>query len=721
MKSGRRENSNRKEDLQDLRTDILYLNSYQSVVPLFLMAFLGAFSFRDILIQYSLYNQVLYIWFPAALFSFTLKLILTIIYHRKKVKNKKIWRKIFYLTSTMSGLVLGSLLFFLHNIENYSYIFFIIILLGALSSGSVSTHSTSMIAFSIFNGLSLLPFSIYFIFLNNGIHTIAGLMILLFLITIFITASRVNQILSKSLCYSLENETIIEKLSQSEEKFSKSFYSGIAPMAMLSFEDAKFIDVNDAMINLIKYPKKDIIGKTPFDLELYQRPEDTIYIITEAEKSGRVANREIALTTGDGKSIHCLITIESFMLNDSAIALVMLQDFTERLEYERQLMVERDKAEKAAGAKTRFLATMSHEIRTPMNSILGMTSLALVTENREERNEYLSVVKESGDYLLVLINDILDMSKLEAGEVKIDLIDTDIRVLTANIFRTLELLALSKKLRFTKKIDNDLPEYIKTAPERLRQILINLIGNAIKFTAEGGIEMRVSRSDGSGYKHDTDIREFIEFSVIDTGIGIPQNKQGIIFDSFTQADAATFRKYGGTGLGLSICKQLSRLMKGDIRVVSEPGKGSTFSFIIPLICGEKPAVEDIESAETHEHKDAMRILIAEDNLMNQKLIHAYMKKLGREYSITENGIETIEKLRNEKFDMVLMDLEMPVLDGYEAMKKIRAGEAGAGNSDIIIYAMSAHVLKDTITKCIEDGFSGYVTKPLDLKKLKKII
>jgi len=707
-------------DLEDLRTDILYINSFQSTVPLYIMAFLIVFLFRDILEQHNVYNQILYTWFPFAMFSFSLKVALAFVYQKRTGKDKKLWRKIFYITTAMSGLVFGSYLFFLQKIDNQSYIFFTILILGGLSSGSVSTHSTSITAFTIFNVLSLLPYAVYFIFSLQRDYTSVGLLIILFLITIFITAYRINKILTRSLGLSIQNDSIIEKLSQSEEKFSKSFHSGIAPMAMLRFDDGKFIDANDAMVNLIKYSREEFIGKSPYNLDLYQKTEDAIDIIVEASESGHVSNREITLKTADGKIKHCLVTIENFTLDNSVIALVMLQDFTERIEYEKQLKFERDRAETAARAKTQFLAAMSHEIRTPMNSILGMTSLALLSEKKEERNEYLQVVRDSGNYLLVLINDILDMSKLEAGKVEIDIIDTDVEKLITSVYRAMELLARSKKLTITKTIDPDVPEYIKSAPERLRQILINLIGNAIKFTPEGGIKINVSLSDGSGYNTNSDIRQFIGFSVTDTGIGIPEDKHELIFESFTQADASTFRKYGGTGLGLSICKQISRLMKGDIKVVSEPDRGSKFSFIVPLIAGEKPSTEFIESGNADEHRHLMNILIAEDNLLNQKLIEAYMKKLNKNYVIAENGVDAIEKLKNGKFDMVLMDLEMPELNGYDAMIKIRSGEAGADNSNIIIYAMSAHVLRETINKCIDDGFSGYIIKPLDLKKLENI-
>ena len=709
-----------KQDLSDLRTDILYMNSFQSTIPLLLMVLLITFFFQDILKQYRVYHEILFIWFPLSSGSFFIKLIIAYIYKKRTVKDKSFWRKIFHLTTFMSGLVFGSYLFFLQSIDNQTYILFIVLLLGAVSSGSVSTHSTSMTSFTIYNTLSLLPYSLYFIFSLKKDYTPVGFLILLFLGIIFITAYRVNKTLTHSLNLSLENESIIERLSQSEEKFSKSFYSGLAPMAMFRFDDGKIIDVNNAMINLLNYSREEIIGQSPYRLKIYQETEDAIDIIADALKSGHISNRELLLNTKDGKTRHCIVTIESYILDDSVIALLMLQDFTERFEHEKQLKFERDRAEQAASVKTQFLAAMSHEIRTPMNSILGMTDLAILTENNEERNEYLNVVKDSGNYLLVLINDILDMSKLEAGKVQIDLIDTDLNKIITSVYRAMELLVLSRKLTFTKNVSKDVPLYIKSAPERLRQILINLIGNAIKFTSEGGIHLNVSISDGRDYTHDSDSTEFIEFSVRDSGIGIPEDKHNLIFESFTQADASTFRKFGGTGLGLSICKQIIKLMKGDIKVDSVPGSGSTFRFVVPLIKGKKPSIENIEPCVNDNQNILNKILIAEDNLMNQKLIEAYMKKLERDYTIAENGVDVIEKLKKEKFDMVLMDLEMPVLDGYEAMKKIRSGEAGQENSDIIIYAMSAHVLKETINRCIDDGFSGYITKPLDLKKLKNI-
>lgn len=620
----------------------------------------------------------------------------------------------------MSGLVFGSYLYFLQRIDTQSYVVFTVFIIGSISSGSVSIHSTSMTAFTIYNMFSIVPYSIYFLFWGSGNYVYVGVLIIILLVSLYITAYQVNKMLSTSLELSLENKLIIDKLSQSEEKFSKSFYSGIAPMVMLRYDTVEFLDGNNAFFSLLEYSRNEIIGKTAYYFNKLQNNDDVLNLILESSKTGSVSGKEISLITSRGKIIHCLATVESFKVNTSVIALVMLQDFTDRIGYEKQLEFERDRAEEAANAKSRFLAAVSHEIRTPMNSILGMTNLALLSDSNREKNEYLGVVKDAGNYLLSLINDILDLSKIEAGKIQIDLINTDIHKLVEDVFRTMELLVLSKKLSFTKNISPDVPRYIKIAPDRLRQILINLIGNAIKFTNEGGITISVYLSEKRGAGQNSDAGS-IGFSVSDTGIGVPEDKYDIIFDSFTQADDGIFRKYGGTGLGLTISRQIIKAMNGDITVESKVGEGTTFRFFIPLYYGEKPSELGLEINDKRDPDVLRTILIAEDNIMNQKLIKAYMKKLGHNYTIVENGYDVLSKLKSEHYDMVFMDLELPDMNGYDAMKQIRSGAAGDRNTNIIIYAMSAHVLKNTINKCIDEGFSGYITKPLDLKRLKEII
>jgi len=708
-----------REQLRELKLDILYQNSYQSSILLIVLAVLIASFYRaeDVNINYTI---IIYkVWLPSVISVFLIKLIAAVIYKRKKFRsdNPQFWRSLFYATTVLTGISIGSSIFFVSSMTNEVNKIFILLLISATCSGSVSVLATSLLSFAIFNSLALIPYIFYYIISDNSDFRIVGYLIILFLAIISITAYRINRSLGRSLSLKIENDLIIEKLTQTEDKFAKSFYSGIAPMAMIDYRTAKIIDANNSLLELLEYSREDIIGKTPYDLNLNDKPGDLIDIVVEAVEKKHLFNREVTLRTVSGSIKHCFITIETFTVDNSTIVYVMLQDFTERLEYEKKLEIERERAEQAAEAKSKFLASMSHEIRTPMNSVLGMTNLALLTDNENERREYLETVKDSAEYLLTLINDILDLSKIESGKIEIDLIDTDLHTLIESVYRLMNIHAINRKLILKTEINKNVPQYIKTAPERLKQILINLIGNALKFTPRGSVTLTVTMTNGEGIKEHPG---FIEFTVTDTGIGIPEDKLEMIFESFTQGDSSTFRKYGGTGLGLSISRQLVKLMKGDIRVKSVQGHGSTFSFTIPLIAGSKPELHDLDIF-TDTCADVKRVLIAEDNALNRKLIEAYMNKIGHEYAVAENGEQVIDILKKQCFDVVLMDLEMPVMNGVESMKRIRAGDAGEDNRNIIIHAMSAHVMQTTIDKCLKEGFNGYITKPVDLKKLSGIL
>jgi len=710
-----------KNELSSLKTGLLYGNSYQSVVTIFISSLIIYLLSYNELSDKSGYPFWLSLWFIIFIIYCIGRLFLSAAYRKNgdKISTDRLWRIIFYIFTALSGIGFGVSIVFVSQIETVTSLVFIILLLGAISSGSVSTLPTSLTAFSIYNLTVLSPYSVYYIIQPDPGLKVTGIMIIAYFLILFLTAFRLKNTLDKSLMLKIENDQIIEQLRQSEEKFSKSFYSGVAPMALLRITNGEFIDVNNAMLKLLGYSREEIIGKNPYDLDLYNDTEDVIKIISQTSDHGFIKNREITLKTKKEGIRHCFVTIENFRLNNSLISLVMLQDYTERIAYERDLKLEKEKAEKAANAKSKFLATMSHEIRTPMNSIIGMTNLALMSDDINERNEYLNVVKDSADYLLTLINDILNISKLESGKAEIEIIDTDLHEVLNKTFKTMELIALSKKLKYTLSIDNEVPRYVKTAPERLRQILLNLIGNSIKFTLQGSIEVIVSLSTGPEYRYGNREERYIEFAVKDTGIGIPENKLEEIFESFTQADNSVFRKYGGTGLGLSISKQLVKMMKGDIKVESKIGEGTAFSFILPLVQGSAPLCEDEYTIDSD--TVTQRILIAEDNIMNQKLVTAYMKKLGLTYSIVENGLDAINQLKSGEFSILLMDLEMPVLNGEEAMKKIRAGEAGEKYSHMPIYAMSAYSINDIKERCLREGFTGYITKPVDLKMLKKVL
>ncbi|KUJ63545.1 hypothetical protein AR687_02335 [Flavobacteriaceae bacterium CRH] len=427
----------------------------------------------------------------------------------------------------------------------------------------------------------------------------------------------------------------------------------------------------------------------------------------------------VPLTTPDGYNIGTICAVDhvSKELNEnqknalSIIAKHVINLLELRIK-NIELNVQKKIAERAIHAKDSFLANMSHEIRTPLNAIIGFTDLLAQTKLDTNQTDYIDSVQIAGENLLLIVNDILDLSKIESGNLTIDAQPFNLQKTLKHIYNLLKV-KVSSGVEFNLFLDADLPEMVIGDHGRLNQILVNLTGNALKFTKEGEVTVSVKKVD------ETDDEYSIRFSVKDTGIGIPNNKLKTIFDRFTQAEESTTRRFGGTGLGLSIVKQLVELQKSEIHIKSQQGRGSEFFFVLNYKKANQTETEIKTVSE--ENLGKLKILLCEDNLLNQKLVKSVIDNFGFELDIAENGETGIALLSNNKYDLVLMDLQMPVKDGYQTTEYIR----NEMNLAIPIIAMTAHSLAGEQERCYSVGMNAYVPKPFKqgmlLEAIKKVL
>ena len=373
------------------------------------------------------------------------------------------------------------------------------------------------------------------------------------------------------------------------------------------------------------------------------------------------------------------------------------------------------RAQAESKAKSDFLAAMSHEIRTPMNGVIGMCEMLKQVPLDNQAKYYVDIIDSSGRALLTLINDILDYSKIEAGKMEIETIDFDLNRLMNDVCSVFELTAQKKDLTLQSNVDSDTPVLLKGDPNRLRQILLNLMGNAFKFTKQGGVTLTVKQVSQSN------ANRCLRFSVEDTGIGISEEGRQKLFSDFSQANRSTSRMFGGTGLGLSISKKLVHLMGGDIGVESEAGQGSCFWFTIQCQLASADFNPGQTQLEDHEYQqlEHLKVLVAEDNTVNQLVISSMLKKLGVDIAMVDNGEKAVEFYRShhKEIDLVLMDCEMPVMDGYTACRAIRQFEHQQELTGKPIFALSAHAMSEHQTKSLQAGMSAHITKPIEFNHL----
>lgn len=480
--------------------------------------------------------------------------------------------------------------------------------------------------------------------------------------------------------------------------------------------DGKFVFVNNIMEAASGFTKSELQGMSYWELvHPEDRTETIAFYKAQLKRRQETSYLEFRMLAQHGAEVWIGQNVRMFFNSEGRAyrVLSVSRDITERKKFEKSLREAKERAEEATLAKSRFLSMMSHEIRTPMNAIIGLTTLLLDNNPRPDQTDNLKLLRFSGENLLTIINDILDFSKIEANKIVLEAVGLELYKLLVNTKQMLEQRAVEKNIVLNFQYDPQIPIVLKGDPVRIAQIITNLTSNAIKFTEKGAVDLKVSYGGMRDDKH------LIAFQIKDTGIGIAADKIDTVFDRFSQAETETTRKYGGTGLGLSITKNLVELMGSSIQVTSTPGVGSCFSFVLAL--PEGTLAESIATAnEDMVHRTDIRVLLVEDNKVNQLVACRFLKRWGIAVELANDGREALEKVKAGGYHVLLMDIQMPVMDGYECSKAIRS-LAGSYFKTLPIIALTASAMLGMKDKVLEAGMTDYIAKPFSPNELRSKI
>jgi PAS domain S-box-containing protein len=519
-----------------------------------------------------------------------------------------------------------------------------------------------------------------------------------------------------------ERKRAEEALRESEERFRGTFENAAVGIAHVDAR-GRCLRANQKLCDILGYPCAELVGRTVPEVT---HPDDLAPNLALFDPLMRGELPTFAMEKRffrkDGAMVctYLTVSLQRDAAGQPAYAIVMVQDISERKRLEDELLKAKEAAEAANRAKDEFLANVSHEIRTPMNAILGMTELTLDTALAEDQRQYLKTAKSAADHLLGIIDDLLDFSKIEAGKLELDPADFSLRAVLGDTLRTLAMRARQKGLELVSQVQPDVPDTLVGDAGRLRQVLLNLVGNAIKFTDAGAVGMRVDFAAPPT----PDEAVAVRFAVSDTGIGIPPEKQESIFRAFEQEDTSTTRKYGGTGLGLTIAARLVDLMAGKITVESQPGRGSTFSFTArfgrqthsPAPIAPPPVVAR-ETADAPPASSApLQILVAEDNEFNVQLLEQLLLRRGHQVWVANNGREALALAEDGLFDLLLLDVHMPELDGFQVVQTVREREQTTGGH-LPIIALTARSRKVDRDRSLAAGMDDFLSKPIQAADL----
>ena len=633
------------------------------------------------------------------------------------------WYRASIAGTALAGAVWGLGAWLLYPPDNVAHQAFLGVLIAGVSAGAVSSLSASLSAVLAFVALSLPPLAIRFMASDQEVIVALGLLTLLFLGVTAVGARRMNGSILQNVRLRLDSDAQVSALRASEERTRKlSMVAARTDNAVIITDRAGRIEwINDGFTRMTGYGPAEVAGRTPGSV--LQGPgtdAQAVQRMRERLQRGQGFAEEVLNYTKGGTPYWVSIEVQPILDNSGATVKFMAieRDVTEARTRERQLEEARRVAESANQAKSNFLALMSHEIRTPLNGVLGSLGLLQDTVLTPEQRKFVDTSQRSADWLLSIINSILDFSKMEAGKVELEPAAFSVAALVDNVVEMLEPRASEKAISIVAEVDPDVPRAVESDPSKIRQVLLNLAGNAVKFTARGEVRIRVSLLEGD----EQALR--LRFTVSDTGVGIAPEQQARVFEEFWTRSEDSSHVNAGTGLGLSISRRLVHILGGEIQLESRQGTGTRFWFDIPVtpVSPEQVAANETgasDGAGTLAFGQGIqlsgRVLVAEDNSANQLVAQSLLKRLGLIVDVVGNGVEAVDAASSRPYDIILMDIGMPDMDGIAATRAIRA--LSGPNARVPIVAVTAHVMRGERDSLLSQGFDDYLPKPIDRNAL----
>jgi PAS domain S-box-containing protein len=661
-------------------------------------------------------------WLTAVLFISLLRGAVVFLYARSTGKGsaKRFWLPLFIAGTALAGALWGAGAWLLYPANSVAHQAFLGVLVAGLTAGAVTSLCASLTATLLFLLLSLAPLAIRFLSSDQSVIFALGLLTILFLAVTAIGARRINGSIVHNIRLRLRDAEQVSAIRRSEEHARKlSMVAARTDNAVVITDRQGRIEwVNDGFTRVSGYSQEEVVGRTPGSVLQGPETDDrVIRRIREKLQRGEGFKEEILNYAKDGRPYW--IAIEVQPIRDEAGEIVQFmaieRDVTDVRVREQQLEEARRKAEEANQAKSSFLAMMSHEVRTPLNGVLGSLGLLQDTSLDAEQRKYVETSRRSAEWLLSVINNILDFSKMESGKIALEPAVFRVTALVESVVEMLAPRASEKAISILADVDPAVPPVAEGDATKIRQVLLNLAANGVKFTSKGEVRVGVKRLARSG-----DETIWLRFAVTDTGEGIAEEQQANVFEEFWTWSAPKRHHGEGTGLGLSISHQLVDVLGGQIGFESQLGIGSHFWFDVPLGAASSDSVppDEQSSSDAGTGGEATarvrllgRVLLAEDNPANQMIAQAMLARLGLHVDVVSNGLEAVDAVRSRPYDLILMDIGMPEMDGIEATRTIRAmDEPKAG---VPVVAVTAHVMRGERESLLAQGFDDYVAKPID--------